>query len=172
MHSRYDTQYVYIPYTCIHDTTHSMHAPIHMHSRYDTHHARIAYTCIHDTTHNTHMCNITDRHTYTPNITHTYVLTNAQTYTHNQDDSTVHVYMTIIRTYMLTQVHTYTHHQDDSTVQSYLECVMPPGVGPGHQISVSIRNATYAALIAGCTDDMKKWGKQKFKGLPFGNCFM
>ena len=43
-----------------------------------------------------------------------------------------------------------------STVQQYLDCVMPVGVGHGHSIKVTIRNATYKALLDSCTDDMKK----------------
>ena len=42
-----------------------------------------------------------------------------------------------------------------STAQQYLDCVMPVGVGHGHSIKVTIRNATYKALLDACTPDMK-----------------
>lgn len=67
---------------------------------------------------------------------------------------------------------------DSSSVQSYLDCLMPPGVGSGHSVKLVIRNATYRALLEGCTEDMKKWGEDTWPpggveagGLPFGNCF-
>ena len=46
-----------------------------------------------------------------------------------------------------------------STSQQYLDCVMPMGVGHGHRIHVTIRNATYHALEDGCTQEMQKINK-------------
>lgn len=64
---------------------------------------------------------------------------------------------------------------DTRSVQSYLDCLMPPGVGSSHGIKVVVRNATYRALLDGCTDEMKKYGKTTWppgeSGAKFGNCF-
>jgi len=63
-----------------------------------------------------------------------------------------------------------------STVQSYLDCVMPAGAGYGHSIKVTIRNATYKALLDGCNPTMRVWGDKVWPppplpgGQPFGNC--
>jgi len=65
-----------------------------------------------------------------------------------------------------------------STVESYLDCYMPAGVGYGHEIKVTIRNATYKALLDGCDIEMKKWGENIWPpppapgGQKFGNCFL
>ena len=44
----------------------------------------------------------------------------------------------------------------ENTVEQYINCIMPPGVGRGHTFEVIIRNATYKALLDGCTMDMRK----------------
>lgn len=76
-----------------------------------------------------------------------------------------------------------------STSQQYLDCVMPVGVGHGHEIKVTIRNATYKALLDGCTQDMKDipvlpdnpsrgiWppllrNEAETPGRKFGNCLL
>mmetsp|Transcript_11150 Transcript_11150/g.25275 ORF Transcript_11150/g.25275 Transcript_11150/m.25275 type:complete len:1446 (-) Transcript_11150:72-4409(-) len=60
---------------------------------------------------------------------------------------------------------------DSSSVQQYVDCVMPPGVGFEHRIQVKIRNATYKALVDGCTASMKLFGQDSFLGQPWGNCY-
>ena len=45
--------------------------------------------------------------------------------------------------------------EGEKTSEQYVDCVLPMGVGHGHSIQVTIRNATYKALLDGCTYLMK-----------------
>ena len=57
-------------------------------------------------------------------------------------------------------------------IESFFDCVMPAGIGSGYTMSLTIRNATYRALIDGCSPLMQRIGTEIFEGQPFGTCLM
>eukprot|EP00291_Cryptomonas_curvata_P014574 CAMPEP_0172155894 /NCGR_PEP_ID=MMETSP1050-20130122/2887_1 /TAXON_ID=233186 /ORGANISM="Cryptomonas curvata, Strain CCAP979/52" /LENGTH=1463 /DNA_ID=CAMNT_0012824859 /DNA_START=66 /DNA_END=4457 /DNA_ORIENTATION=+ len=57
-------------------------------------------------------------------------------------------------------------------IESFIDCVMPAGIGSGYPISLTIRNASYKAIVDGCTPIMRQLGTQIWDGKPFGTCFL
>ena len=55
-------------------------------------------------------------------------------------------------------------------IESFFDCAMPAGIGSGYTIAINIRNATYKAIVDGCTPLMRQLGTEVWEGQTFGNC--